>query len=745
MQDLPRVLPAKAHRARFLPALFALMLLLLPSLAAGQTIAVGEYGDAPDGTNAGYTAPLDTVTGNFPTRFNTTNSRYSLPGGHTLTKDTYIGQVVSLEQGARDVLDPDLVENLVDDDFDDGLVGSLCPLTTSTANPFDVELTFDITLDAAATAGTRYVNVLIDADQDGVWNDQPTSEWVVQDYPVTGLVPGTTTTVTVGPFPLGASLAGMWMRVAVTDERVVDVVPVDITGWDGSGAFDEGEIEDYLVRNALFLVEQAAKSQASAEADARQVDKVYVDVYVEADALSIAYADAFASATAFAEALAVAEAYASASASASANASASATAAAEACAEAQAKADAVAAACASCDCATACASASVSAEAAVAACAAASTSASASASAAADVYASAQAMAAAYALAYAHADARAISFTLAYSYVSIDLQALLVAKAEAWAKADAAATAVNDVRLALCGGDADAAVAAAAVAQAQAEATARAVADISGTITITWEWIAVAWIYLETNTETLAAWATIESASAYASASASSAESAAASAASSASSSALSLAEAEAEATASCSGSCRAEVCAMAEASASALVISEVLTDAYGFDQGYEWVEIYNPGASPIDLSGWSLGNGLTDYTASLVQLSGVIQPGQTFVVGGPNSDGANGFPMIDMPMDFAPDFQNGTGGVALFNMTADVVATDTVPIDALVYGDDNPFGLIDETGLANPPDTMSAPEGMSLERLDFTSDSWQPQPQPTAGDSPLVELSNPC
>ena len=92
----------------------------------------------------------------------------------------------------------------------------------------------------------------------------------------------------------------------------------------------------------------------------------------------------------------------------------------------------------------------------------------------------------------------------------------------------------------------------------------------------------------------------------------------------------------------------------------------------------------------------------------SLVQLSGTVQPGATFVVVGSTSNAANGNPVLDLAVNFTPDFQNsGTAGdgVALFNVPASAVTAATVPIDAVVYGPNNNNGLIDESGTANAPE----------------------------------------
>ncbi|MCP3961439.1 MAG: DNRLRE domain-containing protein [bacterium] len=170
------------------------------------------------------------------------------------------------------------------------------------------------------------------------------------------------------------------------------------------------------------------------------------------------------------------------------------------------------------------------------------------------------------------------------------------------------------------------------------------------------------------------------------------------------------------------------------------LLLSEVLYDVGGTDDGLEWVEIYNNDTVAIDLSGFSLGNGGTDYTTSLVQLSGTIQPGAIFVVGGPTSSAANGNPALDLAVNFNPDFQNSgtTGdGVALFNVPATSVTGSTVPIDAVVYGPNNNNGLIDESGSVGAPEVGDASADSSIERIDVGG-NWQIQSTPTPNSSPL-------
>ncbi len=173
---------------------------------------------------------------------------------------------------------------------------------------------------------------------------------------------------------------------------------------------------------------------------------------------------------------------------------------------------------------------------------------------------------------------------------------------------------------------------------------------------------------------------------------------------------------------------------------AAGLLLSEVLYDVSGSDNGFEWVELYNPTAQAIDLASFSLGNGGSSYTSSKVQLSGSVPAGGTFVVGGPTSSTANGNPTFDLVINFSPDFQNSgstADGVALFNVPASQITGSTVPIDAVVYGGNNTSGLIDETGTANAPEVGDAPAGSSIERTDLAG-SWQIQPAPTPGSTGL-------
>ena len=77
------------------------------------------------------------------------------------------------------------------------------------------------------------------------------------------------------------------------------------------------------------------------------------------------------------------------------------------------------------------------------------------------------------------------------------------------------------------------------------------------------------------------------------------------------------------------------------------ILISEVYFCHGIVDDGYEWVELYNPGLSDVSLEGYTLANGGFDYSWSAVTFGpdDVIPACGTFVVGGPESVIGNAFP----------------------------------------------------------------------------------------------------
>ena len=212
-----------------------------PAPIAGDTGAAptGDYGDAPDGQPDLYYG----INGTFPTVYNTTNSHFGRPGGHTLNVgEETLGIGVSAEVDATDPADPDGVPNLVDADSDERVF----VIVQGT----QARLVFTVSVAPNAPNVTRYANALIDFDQSGNWTAGALGpEWVVVNLEV-DVAPGSSETVITPPFPWGNQSvlpSPVWIRLLLAREEVDEALFANVGGWDGSGQFAYGEIEDHLV------------------------------------------------------------------------------------------------------------------------------------------------------------------------------------------------------------------------------------------------------------------------------------------------------------------------------------------------------------------------------------------------------------------------------------------------------------------------------------------------------------------
>ena len=220
-----------------------------------------DLGDAPDSTNH-INKPMTAYTGvlaKFPTVFDPATG---LPQGpkHLQPKGlAWLGKDVSFEDEADLLPDADGVTNIDPganvadrDKYDDGV---LLPI----AIPFvcgQTQFQYTVTSTAAAKL---YVNVWIDFNRDGDWDDPiqkcplgpattgSFTEWAVQNELITVPGPGTYT-FTTPPFGAANLTKGseMWMRITLTDQPIAPV-----HGADGSGpttGYKYGETEDYLLR-----------------------------------------------------------------------------------------------------------------------------------------------------------------------------------------------------------------------------------------------------------------------------------------------------------------------------------------------------------------------------------------------------------------------------------------------------------------------------------------------------------------
>lgn len=178
------------------------------------------------------------------------------------------------------------------------------------------------------------------------------------------------------------------------------------------------------------------------------------------------------------------------------------------------------------------------------------------------------------------------------------------------------------------------------------------------------------------------------------------------------------------------------------------VVISEVFYNALGNDNGDEWIEIYNGSGTAITLSDYSLGWGRDSYTDGTYVLGSSLAPGaqllpgQTFVIGGPNSGNQNGNPTFDEVFNFAPDLPNGNDFIGTWEADAvglflgDIGSDPTLlPVHAVIYGlPGSTTTLLDEQG--NPATVMVNPSFFaSGETLEYQGDgTFAMQPNETPG-----------
>jgi PKD repeat protein len=209
-----------------------------PVTASASTAPEADYGDAPDGQDAYYGIP-----GHFPTLFNTTNSHFNLPGGHTLNVgEETLGLNVSAEIDALDPFDPDGMPNLVDSDKDERIYVIM--------EQNQARLAFTVSVSLGAPDMTRYANALIDFDYSGNWSQSSYGvEWVVVNHEV-NVDPGDSETILSPLFAWGSATVPpteVWMRLALTRAEVDESLYTSVGGWDGAGQYAYGEIEDHFV------------------------------------------------------------------------------------------------------------------------------------------------------------------------------------------------------------------------------------------------------------------------------------------------------------------------------------------------------------------------------------------------------------------------------------------------------------------------------------------------------------------
>lgn len=143
-----------------------------------------------------------------------------------------------------------------------------------------------------------------------------------------------------------------------------------------------------------------------------------------------------------------------------------------------------------------------------------------------------------------------------------------------------------------------------------------------------------------------------------------------------------------------------------------AVMINEALIDAPGSDTDQHWVELYNTGPTPVDLTGWTLERAKSAWDLD-VPLSGVIPARGWFVVGEVAA------PAADLVVPLL-DLGNASGSADAIRL----LSPRGVIVDTLVYGAPNTDGWDDDARLATPLTAPSPISGLGLARAVDGDDS---------------------
>ena len=148
------------------------------------------------------------------------------------------------------------------------------------------------------------------------------------------------------------------------------------------------------------------------------------------------------------------------------------------------------------------------------------------------------------------------------------------------------------------------------------------------------------------------------------------------------------------------------------------VLIDELFYDPETIDDGWEYVILYNATGEEIDLSGWEMQWGGSDFTYGTLDLAGISLPGYSSIIMGEELT-----PDPDVLVDFDPGIQNGgyeSDGIR-------IVADDGTVIDTLLYDSPNTNNLPGDGGYDPYPDEMCAPDaarGLGLSRDGLHTDT---------------------
>jgi len=166
-----------------------------------------------------------------------------------------------------------------------------------------------------------------------------------------------------------------------------------------------------------------------------------------------------------------------------------------------------------------------------------------------------------------------------------------------------------------------------------------------------------------------------------------------------------------------------------------AVVFSELMWSGSDASSADEWIELYNRGAEPVDLSGWTITRGEDEDEAVMVLIPvAVIMPGEVFLIANYKADDDRS------RLAWAPDLVDAA--VSLPDSRLRLRLYDADPsvgrvVDEADDGRGAPFA-----GLGG--DSKASMVRVSLDRTGSLPESWSTAEEAAGWDSGAVELGTP-
>ncbi|MBN1363138.1 MAG: LamG domain-containing protein [Sedimentisphaerales bacterium] len=248
----------------------AIMLVLCAGLGqapAGETkpTADRDFGDAPEGALA---YPSSGVIGQFPTCIGVGPAAWIEHASQGL----YFGPKADVEAGGNAGMCPGFNPDAYNQDegTNDGDAGLIQPRAYTIKGAVGSEDVYPLIYFGLENLGSAclsygwgttldievhnrrtdlkeaYVNVLVDWNQDGKWQDSAlcsygeVPEHALVNFPVPSGYSGPLSELSPPNIQLGPSAGYVWSRFTISDRKVAE-------GWNGDGVFTDGETEDYLL------------------------------------------------------------------------------------------------------------------------------------------------------------------------------------------------------------------------------------------------------------------------------------------------------------------------------------------------------------------------------------------------------------------------------------------------------------------------------------------------------------------